>query len=56
MIRMLRLELRHNAMALVLPVAVALFWAVRDSWSGFLFARPARFSLAPKRTALQPAE
>jgi hypothetical protein len=26
MIRMLRLELRHNAMALVLPVAVALFW------------------------------
>jgi hypothetical protein len=26
MIRMLRLELRHNAMALVLPLAVALFW------------------------------
>jgi hypothetical protein len=26
MIRMLRLELRHNAMALALPVAIALFW------------------------------
>jgi uncharacterized membrane protein YcfT len=36
--------------------SLALFWAVRDSWAGFLFARPARFSLAPKRTALQPAE
>ena len=35
---------------------LALFWAVRDSWAGFLFARPARFSLAPKLTALQPAE
>lgn len=36
--------------------SLALFWVVRDSWAGFLFARPARFSLAPKRTALQSAE
>jgi uncharacterized membrane protein YcfT len=36
--------------------ALALFWAVRGTWANFLFERPARFFLAPKRTALQPAE
>ena len=36
--------------------SLALFWAVRGTWANFLFERPARFWLAPKRTALQPAE
>ena len=39
--------------------SLALFWAVRDSWAGFLFARPARFWLTAKpapKLALQPAE
>jgi uncharacterized membrane protein YcfT len=36
--------------------ALALFWAVRGTWANFLFERPARFWLVPKRIALQPAE
>jgi len=35
---------------------LALFWAARGTWANFLFERPAQFSLAQKRPALQPAE
>ena len=33
-----------------------LFWLVRSTWFRFLFERPARFWLTPRRPALQPAE
>ncbi len=36
--------------------ALAMYWAVRATPLRFLFERPARFWLAPKRAALQPAE
>ena len=38
--------------------ALVLFWAVRHTFLRFLFERPERFWLAPKRSALalQPAE
>jgi uncharacterized membrane protein YcfT len=36
--------------------AVAMWWAARGTRFDFLFVRPARFWLAPRRLALQPAE
>jgi uncharacterized membrane protein YcfT len=36
--------------------AVAMWWAARGTRLDFLFVRPARFWLAPRRLALQPAE
>jgi hypothetical protein len=37
--------------------ALAWFWVVRATWLGFLFERPERFWIAPKkRLTLQPAE
>ena len=51
-----------GAIALIVTVAgllgaLALWWGVRGTRLGFLFARPARFWIAPKqRLALQAAE
>ena len=36
--------------------ALAIWWATRGTRLDFLFVRPARYWLAPARTALQPAE
>jgi uncharacterized membrane protein YcfT len=36
--------------------ALAIWWAARGTRFDFLFVRPARFWLAPRRLALQPAE
>jgi uncharacterized membrane protein YcfT len=36
--------------------ALAIWWAARATHCDFLFVRPARFWLAPRRPALQPAE
>jgi uncharacterized membrane protein YcfT len=50
-----------GAMALIITAAgvlgaLAMYWAARATPLKFLFERPARFWLAPKRVALQPAE
>jgi hypothetical protein len=36
--------------------ALAIWWAARGARFDFLFVRPPRFWLAPRRLALQPAE
>ena len=36
--------------------ALAIWWATRSTRFDFLFVRPARFWLTPRRIALQPAE
>ena len=36
--------------------ALAIWWATRGTRLDFLFVRPARFWLSPRRIALQPAE
>jgi hypothetical protein len=36
--------------------ALAIWWATRGTRLDFLFVRPPRFWLAPRRIAMQPAE
>jgi uncharacterized membrane protein YcfT len=51
-----------GAISLIVTVAgvvgaLAIWWALRETRLGFLFVRPARFHLRPRRAlALQPAE
>ena len=50
-----------GAISLIVTVAgvigaLAIWWAARGTWAHFLFERPARLWVAPKRIVLQPAE